>query len=341
MIIALDAMGGDFAPDKTVAGAVRAARELRDIDIVIVGPEDRLASELKANGYTGTRVSIYNATETVAMDESPSMAIRRKKDSSLRKTIELVRDGKAQAAVSAGNSGAMMALGVFTLGLAEGVDRPAIATAMPSEAGRFVLLDMGANVDCTPQHLLEFALMGSAYSKYVIGVDNPRVGVLSIGEEPSKGNELTKGAFKLIEKADLNFIGNIESKDVFRGGADVVVCDGFVGNVFLKTSEGLAEIVMKMLKKEVMASTMAKLGYLLMKGALKSVVKKTDYDEYGGAPLLGLNGAAIVCHGRASEKAIMNGIRAGAELAATKVHERISDGIKANKAAGRDAVAAG
>jgi glycerol-3-phosphate acyltransferase PlsX len=340
MIVALDAMGGDFAPANTVQGAVMLVRERPDVDVIMTGPEEILAAELKRNAYDGARITIVNATEVVEMDESPSLAIRRKKDSSLRRAVELVRDGKADAAISAGNSGAMMALALYLIGMAKGVERPAIASEMPSEHGSFLLLDMGANVDCTPEHLLQFALMGNAYTKHVLGVAAPRVALLSIGEEPAKGNELTKDAFKLLEKSHLKFIGNIESKEIFAGGADVVVCDGFVGNVFLKTSEGLAEVVMKMLKREVMASTLAKIGYLLMRSALKKVMKRMDYDEYGGAPLLGLNGACVISHGRASGKAIKNGIIKAAEFAGKQVHVKISEEISSTNITG-DTVAAG
>lgn len=328
MKIALDAMGGDFAPEVNVQGAIEAVSKLPGLKVVLVGPEDILLEQLKNSGYKGEDISVFNASETVAMDESPSVALRKKKDSSMRRAVDLVKEGAADAVVSAGNSGAMMAMGIFILGRAVGVSRPAFGTLMPSTKKPFLLLDAGANVDCDPENLFQFALMGNAYSRLVYGVANPRVGILSIGEEPGKGNELTKQSYALLKGTDLNFIGNIESKEVFLGNADVVVCDGFVGNVFLKTSEGLADLVVQLLKDEIKASFVAKLGALLMSGGLNRVKKKTSYDEYGGAPLLGIKGACIICHGRSSGKAIMNAIRIASEYAQKRVYDVIADDIR-------------
>jgi glycerol-3-phosphate acyltransferase PlsX len=328
MIVALDAMGGDHGPPVNVDASILTVQNFKHIDVLLVGKEEALARELKDRGYSGDRISILNATETVDMDESPSMALRRKKDSSLRRSVEMVRDGRADAAVSAGNSGAMMAYGLFLLRAAEGVDRPALAAAMPSEKNPFLFLDMGANIDCSPDNLFQFACMGSAYASHVMNVERPRVALLSIGEEANKGNELTKEAYKLLQGSRMNFIGNIESKAIFRGEADVVVCDGFPGNVFLKTTEGLADTLLKMIKQEIMASTFAKIGYLFMRSAMKKVARRMDYDEYGGATLLGLNGACIITHGRASAKAIMSGIREASDYAEKKVYEKISQEIK-------------
>jgi len=328
MIVALDAMGGDHGPSVNVEASILTVNNFKHIDVLLVGKEDILADELKSRGYSGNRISILNATETVDMDESPSLALRRKKDSSLRRSVEMVRDGKADAAVTAGNSGAMMAFGLVLLRAAEGVDRPALAAAMPSEKNPFLFLDMGANVDCSPDNLFQFACMGSAYVNHVMNVENPRVALLSIGEEANKGNELTKEAYKLLEGSRMNFIGNIESKAIFRGEADVVVCDGFPGNVFLKTTEGLADILLKMIKQEIMSSTLAKIGYLFMRSAMKNVAKRMDYDEYGGATLLGINGACIITHGRASAKAIMSGIREASDYAEKRGYEKISQEIK-------------
>jgi glycerol-3-phosphate acyltransferase PlsX len=324
MIVALDAMGGDHGPSVNVEASILTVNEFKHIDVLLVGKEDILTRELNARGYKGDRISIHDATETVDMDESPSLVLRRKKDSSLRRAVEMVRDGKADAAVSAGNSGAMMALGLFLLRPVEGVDRPALAAAMPSEKSPFLFLDLGANVDCSSENLFQFACMGSAYANHVMNIDNPRVALLSIGEEANKGNELTKDAYKLLEVSRMNFIGNIESKAIFRGEADVVVCDGFPGNVFLKTTEGLADILLKMIKQEIMSSTLAKIGYLFMRSAMKNVARRMDYDEYGGATLLGLNGACIITHGRASAKAIMSGIREASDYAEKKVYEKTS-----------------
>ncbi|MEJ2314784.1 MAG: phosphate acyltransferase PlsX [Nitrospirota bacterium] len=329
MKIALDAMGGDFAPAVTVEGAVETVNELPDTEVVLAGDEPALLRELSSKKYPQGRISIVHATEVVGMEEPPLQAVRKKKDSSLRRAVEMVKAGQADAAVSAGNSGAMMALALFLLGRSEGVERPAIATEMPSFENPFLLLDAGANVDCSAENVLQFALMGQ----------RPRVGLLSRGEEPSKGNELTKEAFKLLEKSSVNFIGNIESRAVFLGHADVVVCDGFVGNIFLKTSEGLAEVVLKMIRREIGASRVGKLGYLLMKSGIRNFKKKTDYDEYGGAPLLGIRGTCFISHGRSSPKAIKNALTKAAEFARTRAHEAISAEIREYHASGKTPVA--
>lgn len=328
MKIALDAMGGDNAPYVTVAGAVLAVSQAPDLHVVLVGDSPSIKRELSSHRYQSANISVVHASEVVAMDETPAQAVRKKKDSSVRKAIELVKAGTAQAATSAGNSGAMMALALVLLGRAEEVDRPAIATEMPSYKNPFLLLDAGANVDCSPENLFQFALMGDAYVRLVRGVDRPRIGLLSIGEEPSKGNELTKETFKLLKKTDVNFIGNIESKDVFMGEADVVVCDGFVGNIFLKTSEGLAEVFMKMLRREIGRSSLGKAGYLLMKPAIRRLKVEIDYAEYGGAPLLGINGSCFISHGRSTAKAIKNAVLKTADFASKKVSEAISREIK-------------
>jgi len=273
-------------------------------------------------------VFLKHASEVIAMDEAPSTAIRRKKDSSIRRAIELAKRGQVHAVVSAGHSGVAMALALLMLGTAQGVDRPAIATIMPTLKRPFVLLDAGANVDCSPQNLLQFAFMGNAYARHILQRQSPRVALLSIGEEASKGNELTKEAFKMLKGSGLNFIGNIEGKDIFQGEADVVVCDGFIGNIVLKTGEGLAEMVIRMLKQEIASLAMGRLGYLFIKSALKGFKKKTDYAEYGGAPLLGINGTCIIAHGRSTAKAIKNAIRVAQELAKMRLHERIEAELK-------------
>jgi glycerol-3-phosphate acyltransferase PlsX len=264
------------------------------------------------------------------MHEPPTVAIRKKRDSSIRVGIGLVRAGKADAFVSAGHSGVVMGTSLLLLGMLEGVDRPAIATLMPNLKETFVLLDVGANVDCKPENLLQFALMGNTYCKLILGRENPKIGLLSIGEEDIKGNELTKEAFKLIRQSELNFIGNIEGKDIFSGRADVVVCDGFTGNIALKISEGLAETILKMLKREISSITAGRLGYLMLKPAIRNFKKRTDYDEYGGAPLLGINGTSIISHGRSSSKAIRNALRVAADFSRKRVHEAIADAIKTN-----------
>lgn len=327
MKIALDAMGGDQAPSVTVNGALEAVREWHDIEVVLIGDEKAISKELLNKKYPKSNITVIHASEVVSMDDAISHALRRKKDSSIKRAVELVRDGSASAVVSAGHSGITMALALLLLGASKGVDRPAIATIMPSYKMPFVLIDAGANVDCTPRNLLQFALMANAYARLMLGRTNPRIALLSIGEEATKGNELTKEVFKLLGAVKINFIGNIEGKDIFMGSADVVVCDGFIGNVFLKTSEGLAEVTIKMLKREIKGMLTGRIGYLFLKPALRSFIKQTDYAEAGGAPLLGLNGTCIICHGRSSTKAIKNAIKVAKEFSEKKISEAISEEI--------------
>ncbi len=327
MRIALDAMGGDFAPAVNVKGATEAVRENRNIRVILVGDESAISRELNNRKYPSNRISIQPASEVVTMDESPSIAIRKKKDSSINVGVRLVKTGEADGFVSAGHSGVVMATSLLLLGKSKGVDRPAIATVMPAIKGTFILLDVGATVDCKPENLLQFALMGNTYCKMIMGKKNPRVALLSIGEEDIKGNEMTKEAFKLIEKTDVTFIRNIEGKDIFTGKADVIVCDGFTGNIALKVSEGLAEAILKMLKKEVTSLSAGKIGYFLIKPAIKNFRKRTDYDEYGGAPLLGINGTSIISHGRSSAKAIKNAVTVASFFSEKKVYEAIATAI--------------
>ncbi|MCK4911999.1 MAG: phosphate acyltransferase PlsX [Thermodesulfovibrionales bacterium] len=328
MRVAIDAMGGDDAPLVNVDGAIDAVEKQEDLEVILVGIEPVVRKHLDSRKYKGSRISIHHAPDVVKMDDPPSLAVRRKKDSSMRKAFDLVREGKADAVVSAGNSGAMMGMSLFLLGRAEGVDRPAFAALMPSYSKPFLLLDAGANVDCSPDNIIQFALMGNAYSRLVVGVDRPRVSLLSIGEEQMKGNVLIKESTKILLELGMNFTGNVEPKDAYMGVSDVIVCDGFVGNIFLKTSEGLAEFVMRLLKREMGRSVAAKMGYLFMRSVLKNVKKETAYEEYGGAPLLGIKGAVVVCHGRSTSKAIMNAIMIASEFASKNVHKAISKDIK-------------
>ncbi|MGE5892821.1 MAG: phosphate acyltransferase PlsX [bacterium] len=325
MIIALDAMGGDYAPDVNIEGAVEVACKQRDVHIILVGDERRISQGLKRKKYPVSSISVRNASEVVSMHESPSTVLRRKKDSSIAVAVDLVKEKRADAVVSAGHSGVAMAMSLIKLGKAMGVDRPAIATIMPSLKNPFVLIDAGANVDCEPKNLYEFGLMGSAYFTAMFDNPIPKVALLSIGEEETKGNELTKEAFKLFRDSSINFIGNIEGKDMFKGKADVVVCDGFAGNISLKISEGLAEAILKMLKREIGSSITGRIGYLFMKPALKKFKQQTDYAEYGGAPLLGINGTCIISHGRSSAKAIRNAINVADRVASRKLYMTISD----------------
>jgi len=328
MNVVLDAMGGDHAPTVNIDGAVETVHESEDIHVTLVGDEATIKKELKGRKYKNDRISIIHASQVVEMHESPSVAIRKKRDSSIRVGIGLVKAGKADAFVSAGHSGAVMGTSLLLLGMSKGVDRPAIATLMPNLRDKFLILDVGANVDCTPENLHQFALMGNIYCQLILGREKPKVGLLGIGEEDIKGNELTKEAFKLIKQSSLNFIGNIEGKDIFTGKADVVVCDGFTGNIALKISEGLAEAIIKMLKKEISGITAGRLGYLMLRPAFKNFKKKTDYDEFGGAPLLGINGTSIISHGRSTSKAIKNALKVANDFSRKRVFEAISDAIQ-------------
>jgi len=330
MKIAVDAMGGDNAPHAIVAGAVQAAKEY-GVGIILVGIEQSIQAELKKHTHAQSLpIEIRNATEVVDMLDSPVTVFRRKKDSSIRVANELVKSGEAVAVISAGHSGAAMATSLFVLGSLEGVERPAIATFMPTMKGTSIILDVGANVDCKPNHLLQFAIMGEVYAKYVLKNPNPRVGLLSIGEEATKGNELTKEAFKLLTETSLNFIGNVEGRDVMSGNADVVVCDGFIGNVVLKLSEAVAEAIGLMIRENIGDNLIKKLGYFMMKPVFRALKRRVDYAEYGGMPLIGINGISIISHGRSSAQAIKNAIRVAAELAKSEAIRHIHEDIEKN-----------
>lgn len=329
MRVAVDGMGGDNAPVIEVEGAVAAAREF-GIQVTLVGDSEALSQELAKHPCGGLDISIVHASEVVGMHDSASDAIRKKKDSSIRVAYDLVKDGKAVAVVSAGNSGATMAAGMFVLKRLKGIDRPAIATIFPTLSGKTLVLDVGGNVDCKPQNLVQFALMGEVYAKYFMDIENPKVGLLSNGEEESKGNELTRETNALLRSVPFNYLGYIEGRDVFNGRVDVVVCDGFVGNVVLKLSEGLAEAVGKMLKDEIKQSFLSKVGYLLARRAFKNFKKKVDYSEYGGAPLLGINGVGMICHGGSSAKAIKNAIRFAHDYARKGVNQKMAEKLQQN-----------
>jgi glycerol-3-phosphate acyltransferase PlsX len=324
--IAIDAMGGDFAPAHPVAGAVLAAREY-GARILLVGQTAAIQGELAKHRTSGLPIDIVHATEVVGMGESPVTAFRRKKDSSIRVAATLARDGRAQGVVSAGNTGAVMASVKMICGVLEGVERPALCAVVPNLKGWSVWLDVGANIDCRPEHLVQFAIMGHLYARQVIGVANPRVGLMSIGEEDSKGNEVTREAFRTLKATPLNFIGNVEGRDIFNGEADVVVCDGFIGNVSLKAVESASEAIIHFMKEEISKSAMAKLGYLLARPAFRSFRKKVDYAEYGGVPLLGVRAAAIICHGGSSARAIKNAVRVTLDFVQNRVNDRIHDEI--------------
>ncbi|MBI5143299.1 MAG: phosphate acyltransferase PlsX [Nitrospirae bacterium] len=325
MRIALDAMGGDSAPAVTVRGALEAV-EAFGLEVILVGDEELVRREL-GGGTLPSGIRVRHTSQLVAMDEQPSAALRRKKDSSIRVAVDLVKNGEADAVVSAGNTGAAMAISFFVLGAIDGVDRPGIAAVMPSAKDPFVLIDAGATVDCRPVHLLQFGVMGSCYASTVLGRTRPTVGLLGIGEEAGKGNELTKEAFKLLSDSKLNFVGNIEGKEMFSGAVDVVVCDGFIGNVALKIGEGLVDALAKMLKQEISGSMLGKIGYMFMRAGLPGIRKKMDYAEYGGAPLLGINGVSIISHGRSTAKAIKNALRVADDSARKNLTGIIGAGI--------------
>ncbi|ABA88681.1 acyl-(acyl carrier protein)--phosphate acyltransferase [Syntrophotalea carbinolica DSM 2380] len=322
IVVAVDAMGGDNAPEVEVEGAVAAARRWK-IPIVLVGDQGRLDAVLSRYDLKGLDIAIRHATEVVGMHDSPSDAVRKKKDSSIRVAFDLLRGNEVQAVVSAGNSGATMAVGMFLCKRIPGIDRPAIATILPNKKSQTVLLDGGANVDCKPFHLSQFGTMGAVYAKFMLGKERPRVGVLSNGEEESKGNELAREAHKLLKQSSLNYIGFVEGRDIFSGDVDVVVCDGFVGNVVLKVSEGLSEAISDMLRGEIKQRLFAKLGYLLARPAFRAFKKKVDYAEYGGAPLLGIQGTGMICHGGSNARAIMNAIHMARESVSQRINDRL------------------
>jgi glycerol-3-phosphate acyltransferase PlsX len=320
--IAVDAMGGDHAPREIVQGALLAAAE-DPVEIILVGQEEVIRRELAAVDSKQKNIEIVDAREVVEMDDTAIAPLRKKRNSSVRVAANLVAEGKAGAFVSAGNTGATWTSARAVIGMIAGVSRPALAAIVPSSKGHTLLLDVGANVDAKPNHLREFAVMGHFYAQMVFGIEAPRVGLLSIGEEEGKGNELTKETYRVMKETGLNFIGNAEGRDVYNGNCDVVVCDGFIGNVVLKASEALGEMISKLLREEMTRSLTRKAGALLAKGAFEGLKKRIDYSEYGGAPLLGVKGGCIVCHGRSSAKAIKNAIRMARNFALNRIDEKI------------------
>ncbi len=307
MNVAVDAIAADRAPRVAVQRAVQAASEL-NIDTTLGGDRDAVAKELACHSATG-RINIYHCEEAVKMGEHPLKAVRQKKDSSIRVCFDLVKKGEADAVVSAGNSGATLASGVVTLGRLDGIERPAIANVFPGERGYVTLIDVGANVDCRPTHLFKFGVMAHAFANSCLGMKNPAVGLLSIGQEGTKGNELVHLTRGLFEESPLNFIGNVEGRDVFSGDVQIIVCDGFVGNVALKLSEGMAEAMTALLKAELKGSLSGRVALLLGRSSLERFKRKLNYEEYGGAPLLGIKGVGIICHGGSSASAIKNAIK--------------------------------
>src|SRR5450755_3022759 len=323
--IAVDAMGGDEAPEAEVDGAVQAARTL-GVKVILVGNEEVVAKELATHNWAGLPITIKHASEQVTMDDSASKVFRTKRDSSIRVASRLVREGVAHGVVSAGNTGAVMVTAKMVQGTIPGVDRPALATAFPTlKGGPVIVIDVGANVDCTPRMLAQFAVMGDIYSRVIFKKHKPRVGLLSIGEEEHKGNDRTRAATPLLKSLPLNFVGNVEGRDIYTGDTDVIVCDGFIGNVALKVSEGLVDMIYKTLRESLKATVTRQIGYVLARQAFKDFKKRVDYSEYGGAPLIGVKGVCIITHGRSNANAINNSIRVAAEFAHGRINQQIED----------------
>ena len=326
MRIAVDAMGGDHAPDAVIKGAIESARLFNgNVEIILVGSGPLLREKLSriTYRYRSQTVTIAEATQTIEMGESPVLASRKKKDSSLVVAMELLKRGQAQAVVSAGNTGAVMACAMLYIGRLEGVNRPAIGSVLPNQKGMTLLLDVGANTDCKPINILQFGIMGSLYFQHIFRSPRPRVGLLNIGEENTKGNELTLEAYTLLSKSQLNFVGNVEGKDILKGAADVIVCDGFVGNVILKLAESIVGLVSSTIKEKVAANARSKLGAYLLAPAFIKFKRKLDPEEYGGAPLLGIDGVCVIGHGSSSPKAIKNAINLAVRIANSGVNKQI------------------
>jgi len=329
MKIALDAMGGDFGPPNLVAGAVMALQEYPHINkLYLVGDSAKIGRELKKHECNDSRIDIVHSTQVVEMSDTAWSAVRRKKDSSVSRAVDLVKRGQADAIVSAGHTGASVAASMIKLRTLPGIDRPGIAAVLPTEFNVFVLIDAGANIDARPEQLLQYAFMGTVYSRHVLGYKNPTVGLVSLGEEDVKGNEMTKEVFKMLKKSSLNFAGNIEGRHLFEDPVEVVVCDGFVGNVILKTCESISVAIFQWLKHELMRTRMRQVGAFLARNAFDTIKGKTNYEEYGGSPLLGVNGICIIAHGASTPLAIKNALRVAAESIEQQVNPHIVDEIR-------------
>ena len=338
MRVALDVMGGDFAPRELVAGAAIAVNQM-DLQVLLVGQPEIIREEIAYQvqmgniepGRVEASLEVVPASQVIAMDEEPVFALRKKKDASIVVATELVKEGRADAVVSAGSTGAQMVAALLILGRMPGVERPAVATVLPGLTGPKVLLDSGANADCRPKHLEQFAMMGSAFATAVLGLNQPKVGLINVGEEESKGNELTKQTYQLLKQAPLNFAGNVEGREIFSGTAEILVCDGFVGNIILKLAEGLSATFIQMLKNELsqLNSASPSGGATLLPG-LQKLKERLDYTEYGGAPLLGVNGISIICHGSSKARAICNAIRAAKESADKDLIGRLTVALQQN-----------
>ncbi len=324
--IVVDAMGGDFAPKNEVSGAVGALRQLKnEFELIFVGREDAIHEELKAHETRGLSYSVVHASEIITMEDSPTAALKQKKDSSLAVGMRLQQEGKADAFVSTGNTGAVLSASTLILGRVKGVSRPTIGAFFPSETGVCLLLDAGTNVDCRPQHLYEFAVMGTIYAKTIFKYENPTVGLLNVGEEEKKGTEVVQEAYKLLKASSLNFIGNVEGRDILKGKIQVAVCDGFVGNVLLKFGESVPSFMKSRLKRYAKQGLLQKLIVGIMRAPLRASLKDMDYEEFGGVPVLGINGVSIIGHGSSSPKAIKNMILKAYEVAKSQLNKRIEE----------------
>src|SRR5882762_2255332 len=329
MKIALDAMGGDFGPPNLVAGAALALREYSHIrKLFLVGDTAQIEAELRRLGCNDSRIEIVHSTQVVDMSDRAWSAVRRKKDSSVSRAVDLVKHGQANAIVSAGHTGAAVAASMIKLRTLPGIYRPGIAAVLPTDTNVFVLMDAGANIDARPEHLLQYAFMGSVYSSHVLGYKNPTVGLISLGEEDVKGNEMTKEVFKMLKKSSLNFVGNIEGRHLFEDPVEVVVCDGFVGNVILKTCESISVAIFTWLKHELTRTPLRKAGAFLAKRAFLTIKDKTNYEEYGGSPLLGVDGICIIAHGASTPLAIKNALRVAVESIEHQVNPHIIDEVQ-------------
>jgi len=326
MKIVVDAMGGDYAPGVVIEGVVAAVKEY-SAEVVLVGDEDAIKSLLRKARYVGSNITIEHAEEVIAMDESAATSIRRKRNSSIVIGVNLVKEGKGEAFVSAGNTGAVVCAATLGLGLLPGIERPGIAIVTPTQKGISIIIDVGANINPKPSQLLQYGIMADAYSRYILNIANPSVGLLNIGEEEAKGTDFIKETHELLGKSNLNFTGNVEGKDLFSGKCDVIICDGFVGNVALKVSESAAETMQVFLKKHLLSNPLGKIGLLFLMPSLKRFKKELDYSEYGGAPLLGVNGVVIIGHGRSNVKAIKNAIRVAKKEVERQFNEKILEAI--------------
>lgn len=326
IVVAVDAMGGDNAPDEIVKGCIEALNE-KDIEIIILGDEELINKQLEKYNYNKSAISVLHTSQVIATDETPTIAIKSKKDSSIVRGLQLVKEGKVSAFVSAGNTGALLTGATIIVGRIKGIERPALASALPNKNGFSLLLDAGANVDAKPSYLLQFAKMGAIYMESVMGVENPKVGLINIGAEKEKGNALTKEAYELLENSNVNFVGNVEPRDACEGVVDVMVCDAFVGNVMLKFAEGLAGTLIGIVKEEIMLGFFSKLGALLCIKAFKRIKKRVDYAEVGGMPFLGLKGLVVKAHGSSNSKAIKNAIFNGCKFAENNFNERLQESL--------------